>query len=178
MKPNDLEGIVIGKDSVPVIDEALITMMRDMRDSTTQVGNNSFLSVTDPNFYNQASIFIQNNKHNQVTSTYYLILKKMERETGRNYVFEQVLADKSKRYANSMGNLSTVNFGSPGGGPSSQSLHKMSASQQNNHHKIMNQTAMIGSGFFSRVGANNGGVGSQKSSEGQIDLSNSVNHNK
>jgi hypothetical protein len=54
----------------------------------------------------------------------------------------------------------------------------MSASQQNNHHKIMNQTAMIGSGFFSRVGATNGGVGSQKSSEGQIDLSNSVNHNK
>jgi hypothetical protein len=47
------------------------------------------------------------------------MLKKMERETGRNYVFEQVLLDKTKRYANSVGNLSTVNFGSPGGGPSS-----------------------------------------------------------
>jgi hypothetical protein len=54
-----------------------------------------------------------------VTSTYYLILKKMERDTGRNYVFEQVQAEKSKRYASSVGNLSTVNFGSPGGGPSS-----------------------------------------------------------
>jgi hypothetical protein len=42
----------------------------------------------------------------------------MERETGRNYVFEQVLVEKTKRYANSVGNLSTVNFGSPGG-PSS-----------------------------------------------------------
>jgi hypothetical protein len=67
VKPNDFEGIVLGKDSIPVTDEALITMMREMRDSTTQVVNNSFLSVSDPNFYNQGSIFIQNNKHNQLT---------------------------------------------------------------------------------------------------------------
>ena len=61
-----------------------------------------------------------------------------------------------------MGNLSTVNFGSPGRGPSSQSLHKMSAggNSQNLYQKaMMNQTAMIGSGFFSRVGATNGGQG-------------------
>ena len=64
VKPADLEGIVVGKEPIPVIDEALITMMRDMRDSTTQTSSNTFLSVTDPNFYNQASIFIQNNKHN------------------------------------------------------------------------------------------------------------------
>ena len=37
---------------------------------------------------------------------------------------------------------------------------------------------MVGSGFFSRVGANNGGAGSSKSSEGHIDLNNSVTHNK
>jgi hypothetical protein len=43
---------------------------------------------TDPKFYEQACTYIQNNKHNQVTSAYYLILKKIERETGRNYVFE------------------------------------------------------------------------------------------
>lgn len=42
----------------------------------------------------------------------------------------------------------------------------------------MNQTAMIGSGFFSRVGTNNAGAGSSKSSEGHIDLNNSVNHNR
>jgi len=44
---------------------------------------------------------------------------------------------------------------------------------------MMNQTAMIGSGFFSRVGTNNvGGAGSSKSSEGHIDLNNSVTHNR
>ena len=98
----------------------------------------------------------------------------MERESGKNYVFEQLQLEKTKRYAHSMGNLSTVNFGSPGGGPSSQSLHKMgpSGNSQNLYQKaMMNQTAMIGSGFFSRVGANNGAHGvSSKSSEAHSDF--------
>jgi hypothetical protein len=51
--------------------------------------------------------FIRNNKHNQVTSTYYLILKKIERDTGRNYVFEQVQIDK-KRNAVSEASLNTM----------------------------------------------------------------------
>lgn len=44
----------------------------------------------------------------------------------------------------------------------------------------MNQTAMIGSGFFSRITTNNvgGPGGSSKSSEGHIDLNNSVTHNR
>jgi hypothetical protein len=117
-----------------------------------------------------------------VTSTYYLILKKMERDSGRNYVFEQVLVEKTKRYANSMGNLSTVNFGSPGGGPSSQSLHKMTGANSTQFQKaMMNQTAMIGQGFFSRVGKTNGGAApgtSSKSSEGHIDLSNNLQNNR
>ena len=50
------------------------------------------------------------------------MLKKLERETGRNYVFEQAQLDKNKRYANSMGNLSTVNFGSP---PQTGSHHRL-----------------------------------------------------
>lgn len=98
----------------------------------------------DPDFYNQAIVYIKNNKHNQVTSTYYLILKKMERESGKNYVFEQVLKDK-KKYANSAGNLSTVNFGSPS---QSHSQNKISAPSK----IMMNQTAMVGSGFFNRAG--------------------------
>jgi len=161
MKPNNLDGIVLGKDSFPVIDEAVITMMREMRDSITQAGNKSFLSVSDPNFYNLAiKSSFQNNKHNQVISTYYLIL--MKRETGRpgGTMYSSRFSPTSPSAMLSMGNLSTVHFGSPGGGPSHQSLHKMSASQQDNHHKIMNQAAMIGSGFFSRVGANNEGIGS------------------
>lgn len=52
--------------------------------------NGNVPDSNDPEFYNKAVVYIQNNKHNQVTSTYYLILKKIERETGRNYVFEQV----------------------------------------------------------------------------------------
>ena len=41
--------------------------------------------------------FIHNNKHNQVTSTYYLLIKKKERKTGRNYVYEQVTSDKRNK---------------------------------------------------------------------------------
>lgn len=52
---------------------------------------------------------MQNNKHNQVTSTYYLLLKKKERVTGKNYVFEQVTFDKRKNLystSNLKGNFS------------------------------------------------------------------------
>jgi len=46
------------------------------------------------------------NKHNHVTSTYYLILKKAERETGKNLVFEMVTTEK--RGCNSTGNLGSI----------------------------------------------------------------------
>jgi len=39
-------------------------------------------------------------------------MKKLERESGRNYVYEQVTRDK-KRNLYSTSNLSSVNFGSP-----------------------------------------------------------------
>ena len=47
--------------------------------------------------------FIKNNKHNPVTATYYLLLKKIERDSGKNLVFERVT--KEKRTYNSTGNL-------------------------------------------------------------------------
>ncbi len=47
--------------------------------------------------------FIKNNKHNPITATYYLLLRKFERETGKNLVFERVT--KEKRTYNSTGNL-------------------------------------------------------------------------
>ena len=47
--------------------------------------------------------FIKMNKHNHITTTYYLLLKKIERETGKNLVFERFTKDK--RSSNSMGNL-------------------------------------------------------------------------
>jgi hypothetical protein len=43
------------------------------------------------------------NKHNHITTTYYLLMKKTERETGKNPVFERVTKDK--RSSNSTGNL-------------------------------------------------------------------------
>jgi hypothetical protein len=39
-------------------------------------------------------------------------MKKVERDTGKNYVYEQVTRDK-KRNLYSTSNLSSVNFGSP-----------------------------------------------------------------
>jgi 5'-AMP-activated protein kinase catalytic alpha subunit len=105
VKAVENEGIVVGRENIPVIEEAVQTMIRDVTLSQQE-------APSDPNFYSQAVVYIQNNKHNQVTATYYLILKKIERETGRNYVFEQVQREK-KKYASSAGNLSTVNFSSP-----------------------------------------------------------------
>ena len=103
-----MEGIVVGKDNIPVIDDALSKMIADVT-MGEQITNES-----ESDFFNQAVVYIQNNKHNQVTSTYYLIVKKMEREMGggRNLVFEKVQRDK-KKYAASAGNLSIVNFSSP-----------------------------------------------------------------
>ena len=39
---------------------------------------------------------VENNKHNHLSATYYLLLKKKERVTGKNYVYEQVTFDKKK----------------------------------------------------------------------------------
>ena len=47
------------------------------------------------------------NKHNPITSTYYLLLKRTERETGKNLVFERVTIEK-KTYK-STGNLCSIN---------------------------------------------------------------------
>lgn len=76
-----MEGIIIGKDRIPVIMEQI----DNLKDHFS--GDN----------LDQATTFVQNNKHNQVTSTYYLLMKKRERQTHKNYVFEQVTFDKRKQ---------------------------------------------------------------------------------
>jgi len=50
-----------------------------------------------------AHSYIKMNKHNHITTTYYLLLKKNERETGTNLVFEKVT--REKRSHHSTGNL-------------------------------------------------------------------------
>ena len=73
-----MEGIIIGKDRVPVIEEFLGKIADCFQ--TSGISPNCDL--------NQTVTYIQNNKHNQITSTYYLLLKKKQRETGRDYLFE------------------------------------------------------------------------------------------
>jgi hypothetical protein len=68
----ELDGIVIGKDKIPVI---------------TEVSEQLKTHFSGENL-EQSTTFILNNKHNQVTSTYYLLMKRKERETGKNYVYE------------------------------------------------------------------------------------------
>ncbi len=51
-----------------------------------------------------ADKFIKMNKHNHITTTYYLLLKRAERETGKNLLFERVTHEK--RNCSSTGNLS------------------------------------------------------------------------
>lgn len=58
-----MEGIIVGKDRIPVILEQI---------------ENLKAHFTGENL-DQATTFVQNNKHNQVTSTYYLLMKRKER---------------------------------------------------------------------------------------------------
>lgn len=80
-----MEGIIVGRDKIPVIQEQLDNLRQHFTGENLE----------------QATVFVQNNKHNQVTSTYYLLMKKKERQTGKNYVFEQVTADKRKQISSS-----------------------------------------------------------------------------
>ena len=85
--------------------------------------------------------YIKNNKHNPITATYYLLIKKTERETGKNLVFERVTKDK--RSYNSTGNLGQVNKN-----PLQQTTNYFRGNSQqiNNLAKqsILNQTMMEG----------------------------------
>jgi hypothetical protein len=76
-----MEGIIVGKDRIPVISEQIESLKEHFQGENLE----------------QAPTFVQNNKHNQVTSTYYLLMKKKERQTHKNYVFEQVTFDKRKQ---------------------------------------------------------------------------------
>ena len=59
----EMDGIIIGKDRIPVIPEQLDSLKAHFSGENLE----------------QAVTFVQNNKHNQVTSTYYLLMKKKER---------------------------------------------------------------------------------------------------
>lgn len=58
-----MEGIIVGKDRIPVIQDQIENLKAHFSGENLE----------------QATVFVQNNKHNQVTSTYYLLMKKKER---------------------------------------------------------------------------------------------------
>lgn len=66
IKSQDMDGIIIGKDRVPVLEEFL----GKIQDCFATSG------ITPNCDLNQTVTYIQNNKHNQITSTYYLLIKK------------------------------------------------------------------------------------------------------
>lgn len=88
--------------------------------------------------------YIKANKHNPITATYYLLMKKQERETGKNIVFERFT--REKRSYNSTGNLvHKTPFGQTGMYFRGNSQQIGSAGKQSN---VMNQTTM--EGFMSK----------------------------
>ena len=86
----------------------------------------------------QAVTHILNNKHNQVTSTYYLLMKKLERDTGKNYVFEKVTTDKKLKSATQL----------------QSSAKKSSVAGVNPARIMMNQT--MGGNFYSQSSKSEG----------------------
>ena len=96
VRGDHLEGIIVGKDRIPIIEDVLSKLDDHFTDDNLK----------------QSVTFIQNNKHNQVTSTYYLLMKRLERETGKDYVYEQVTRDKHRNLY-STSNLANQKSGSP-----------------------------------------------------------------
>lgn len=77
----DMDGIVVGVDQIPILAE--------------------FIDELQPYFggesLEQAPTYVKNNKHNSVTATYYLLIKKKERSSRRDYVFEDFMRQRKQR---------------------------------------------------------------------------------
>jgi 5'-AMP-activated protein kinase, catalytic alpha subunit len=86
-----MEGIIIGQESIPIIEE----IREELKKSHSTLEGIEF-----------ADKFIKLNKHNHITTTYYLLLKKAERELGKNLLFERVTLEK--RNYSSTGTLSST----------------------------------------------------------------------
>jgi 5'-AMP-activated protein kinase catalytic alpha subunit len=87
----EMEGIIVGQETIPIIED---------------IKNELKASHCDLEGIEYADKFIKLNKHNHITTTYYLLLKKAERDTGKNLLFEKVTFEK--RNYNSTGNLSST----------------------------------------------------------------------
>lgn len=76
-----LNGIEVGKDQIPVLSQ-----IQHEIEKTAQY--NSLEGIND------LPTMIKNNKHNPLTATYYLLIKRFERNTDQNLVFGKFTRDK------------------------------------------------------------------------------------
>ena len=87
----EMEGIIVGQEPIPIIED----IKQELKVSYSNLEGIEF-----------ADKFIKLNKHNHITTTYYLLLKRAERDTGKNLLFERVTLEK--RNYNSTGSLSST----------------------------------------------------------------------
>ncbi len=87
----EMEGIIVGQEPIPIIED----IKQELKMSYSNLEGIEF-----------ADKFIKLNKHNHITTTYYLLLKRAERDTGKNLLFEKVTLEK--RNYNSTGSLSST----------------------------------------------------------------------
>ena len=78
---NQLDGMIVGKDEIPILDQ----IKREMENSQ---------SLQHLEGLDRIAQQVQMNKHNPVTATYYLLIKKYERNTDQNLVFGKFTRDK------------------------------------------------------------------------------------
>ena len=81
LSQNQLEGMIIGKDEIPTLDQIKL----EMESSQNLQALDGMDRIVEQ---------VKNNKHNPVTATYYLLIKKYERNTDQNLVFGKFTRDK------------------------------------------------------------------------------------
>lgn len=78
---NQLDGMIIGQDEIPTLDQIKL----EMSSSPNLQSLDGMDRIVEQ---------VKNNKHNPVTATYYLLIKKYERNTDQNLVFGKFTRDK------------------------------------------------------------------------------------
>jgi hypothetical protein len=73
--------MIIGRDEIPILDQIKL----EMSSSQNLQGLDGLDRIVEQ---------VKNNKHNPVTATYYLLIKKYERNTDQNLVFGKFTRDK------------------------------------------------------------------------------------
>ena len=87
--------MIIGQDKIPVLGQ-ILTELESLDESSRLDTQNQDISAQ-----------IRCNRHNPITATYYLLIKKYERDTAQNLVFGKFTRDKRLQEAQT---VKTANF--------------------------------------------------------------------